>query len=287
MLFRSELGHETWPQNNNVWESGGAPVWQTPAIDPELGLLIFSTGNPGPDVGGQVRKGDNLFSDSIVAIDVKTGKYKWHFQEVHHDIWDYDAPNPVVLFDVRIGGVLHKGLAQVGKTGWAYILDRETGKPLVGGKHTVLARILDFAEQHKNDEGAVKAFARLEINRMERGIAYLDVIYAAAPLIGLTGTVTGLLQVFSQISPDTGVDLAYVMRVNPALKVLFLNGYYDAATQFYATEYDINHLMLAAPLRANITSKYYESGHMLYLNQQIMPQLHQDIASWYDTATKR
>jgi hypothetical protein len=75
------------------------------------------------------------------------------------------------------------------------------GRPLVGGKHTVLARIVEFAEQHKNDEGAVKAFARLEINRMERGVPYLDVIYAAAPLIGLTGTVTGLLQVFSQISP--------------------------------------------------------------------------------------
>ena len=75
-----------------------------------------------------------------------------------------------------------------------------SGRPLVGGKHTVLARIVDFAELHKNDEGAVKAFARLEINRMERGVPYLDVIYAAAPLIGLTGTVTGLLQVFSQIS---------------------------------------------------------------------------------------
>ena len=79
------------------------------------------------------------------------------------------------------------------------------GRPLMGGKHTVLARIVDFAEQHKNDEGAVKAFARLELNRMERGIPYLDVIYAAAPLIGLTGTVTGLLQVFSQISPETGL----------------------------------------------------------------------------------
>src|ERR1041385_6587691 len=63
-----------------------------------------------------------------------------------------------------------------------------SGRPLIGGKHTVLARIVDFAEQHKNDEGAVKAFARLEINRMERGIPYLDVIYAAAPLIGLTGS---------------------------------------------------------------------------------------------------
>src|SRR5687768_5804268 len=66
------------------------------------------------------------------------------------------------------------------------------GRPLMGGKHTVLARIVEFAEQHKNDEGAVKAFARLEINRMERGVPYLDVIYAAAPLIGLTGTVVGL-----------------------------------------------------------------------------------------------
>lgn len=75
------------------------------------------------------------------------------------------------------------------------------GRPLMGGKHTVLARIVEFAEQHKNDEGAVKAFARLEINRMERGVPYLDVIYAAAPLIGLTGTVTGLLQVFRKSHP--------------------------------------------------------------------------------------
>jgi len=79
------------------------------------------------------------------------------------------------------------------------------GKPLVGGRHTVLARIVEFAEQHPTDEGAIRAFARLELNRMERGVPYLDVVYAAAPLIGLSGTVTGLLEVFSQISPDTGL----------------------------------------------------------------------------------
>jgi alcohol dehydrogenase (cytochrome c) len=73
-----------------------------------------------------------LFSASIVAIEARTGKYRWHFQQVHHDIWDYDAPNPVVLFDVPIAGRMRKGLAQVGKTGWAYILDRETGEPLIG-----------------------------------------------------------------------------------------------------------------------------------------------------------
>src|SRR5687767_7430678 len=90
------------------------------------------SGNPGPDFNGAVRAGDNLFSASIVAIEARTGEYRWHFQEVHHDLWDYDAPNPVVLFDVNVGGTVRKGLAQVGKTGWAYILDREAGKPLIG-----------------------------------------------------------------------------------------------------------------------------------------------------------
>ena len=127
-----EVGHDTWPQDNEVWMHGGATVWNTPAVDPELGLIYFSTGNPGPDFNGAVRAGDNLFTASVVAVEARTGKYRWHFQEVHHDIWDYDAPNPVVLFDASIDGRMRKGLAQVGKTGWAYILDRETGKPLIG-----------------------------------------------------------------------------------------------------------------------------------------------------------
>jgi biopolymer transport protein ExbB len=91
------------------------------------------------------------------------------------------------------------------------------GKPALGGRHTVLARIVEFAEQHENDEGALKAFARLEVNRMERGVPYLDVIYAAAPLIGLSGTVTGLLQVFSEISPDTGLPDPVVFTKGVAL----------------------------------------------------------------------
>jgi biopolymer transport protein ExbB len=80
-----------------------------------------------------------------------------------------------------------------------------------------LARIVGFAEQHPNDDGAIKAFARLEVNRMQRGVPYLDVIYAAAPLIGLSGTVTGLLQVFSQISPDTGLPDPVVFTKGVAL----------------------------------------------------------------------
>jgi quinohemoprotein ethanol dehydrogenase len=127
-----EFGHDTWPKDNNAWEVGGAPVWQTPAVDPDLDLVYFSTGNPGPDLHGGVRPGDNLFSVSIVAIEAHTGKYRWHFQQVHHDIWDYDSPNPVVLFDAPFNGVMRKALVEVSKTGWAYILDRETGKPLIG-----------------------------------------------------------------------------------------------------------------------------------------------------------
>ncbi len=126
------------------------------------------------------------------------------------------------------------------------------GRPLVGGKHTVLARIVDFAETHKNDEGAVKAYARLQINRMERGIPYLDVIYAAAPLIGLTGTVMGLLRVFSQISPDTGLPdpVAFTQGVALALSAtviglciaipsLVASGYLQRKIENYAAQLDV------------------------------------------------
>jgi quinohemoprotein ethanol dehydrogenase len=127
-----EPGHETWPSDNDAWKYGGAPIWQTPAVDPELGMIYFSTGNAAPDFNGSSRAGDNLFTVSILALDVKTGKYRWHFQQVHHDIWDYDSPNPVILFDAPYSGQLRKGIAEVSKTGWVYILDRTNGKPLLG-----------------------------------------------------------------------------------------------------------------------------------------------------------
>ena len=127
-----EPGHETWPKDNDSWKYGGAAIWQTPAVDLDLGLLYFSTGNAAPDYNGAFRAGDNLYAASMLAIELRTGKYRWHFQQVHHDIWDYDAVNPVVLMDVRMGGRTRKAIVEVGKTGWAYILDRETGKPLIG-----------------------------------------------------------------------------------------------------------------------------------------------------------
>jgi alcohol dehydrogenase (cytochrome c) len=135
-----EFGAETWPKPNdpdpvkaNAWKHGGANIWQTPAIDPDLGLIYFSTGQPGPQaVGvGANRPGDNLFSSSIVAVTLD-GKYAWHFQQVHHDLWDFDCPSPVILFEQMYDGRMRKGIAEACKTGWIYILDRTNGNPLIG-----------------------------------------------------------------------------------------------------------------------------------------------------------
>jgi quinohemoprotein ethanol dehydrogenase len=127
-----EFGSDTWPEDSDVWQRGGATVWQTPAVDPELGLVYFSTSNPAPAFNGANREGDNLFTVSMLAIDVDTGAYRWHFQQVHHDIWDFDASSPVVLFDIDVEGKPRKAIAEAGKSGWVYILDRVTGKPLIG-----------------------------------------------------------------------------------------------------------------------------------------------------------
>jgi alcohol dehydrogenase (cytochrome c) len=125
-----EPGHETWPRGD-AWQHGGAPVWQTPSVDPKLGLLYFSTGNAGPDNNASDRAGTNLFAASMVALDAKTGKLRWYYHMVHHDIWDYDAPTPTILFDVKIDGTLRHGIGQAEKTGWPYLLDRTNGKPLL------------------------------------------------------------------------------------------------------------------------------------------------------------
>ncbi|PYN38886.1 MAG: quinonprotein alcohol dehydrogenase [Candidatus Rokuibacteriota bacterium] len=127
-----EFGSDTWPPGTDHAMRGGATVWNTPALDPDLGLLYFVTGNCGPNHDGSMREGDNLFCASMVALKAKTGEYVWHFQQVHHDIWNYDASSPMVLFDTVINGQPRKGVAEAGHTGWVYILDRTNGKPLIG-----------------------------------------------------------------------------------------------------------------------------------------------------------
>jgi PQQ-dependent dehydrogenase (methanol/ethanol family) len=125
-----EFGHDTW--EGDSWMRGGGPLWTHGAIDAELGMLYVPVGNPYPVTNGSTRGGNNLFTASILALDLKTGVYKWHFQEVHHDIWDYDNPTPPLLADVQYQGRPRKVLIHGGKTGFTYILDRTDGTPLIG-----------------------------------------------------------------------------------------------------------------------------------------------------------
>jgi alcohol dehydrogenase (cytochrome c) len=125
-----ELGGDTWPSLTgpfaDPYQRGGGAVWMTPAYDPARARLFFAVANPGPLLDGTHRAGDNLFANSVVAVDVRTGQRVWHYQEVHHDLWDYDAVSPPVLFEV--GG--RPAVGQASKTGFFYILDRDSGVPL-------------------------------------------------------------------------------------------------------------------------------------------------------------
>src|SRR5262245_15553383 len=118
----------TW--GGGSFRTGGAAVWNTPSIDPDLGLVYVATGNAAPDVNGVRRIGDNLFATSIVALDLSTGAVRWHFQEVHHDLWDYDSAQPPVLFPLTKDGKSFAALGHCSKNGNFYILDRATGEPL-------------------------------------------------------------------------------------------------------------------------------------------------------------
>jgi len=124
-----EIGAGTWRPGE--WEFGGGAIWLSSSVDPELGMVYAVTGNPVPWNGRGA--GSNLFTDSVLALDVHTGQYRWHYQTVHHDLWDYDLPNPPFSFDIDVNGTPRKALGAAGKTGWVYILDRTTGLPLYRG----------------------------------------------------------------------------------------------------------------------------------------------------------
>jgi glucose dehydrogenase len=110
--------------------TGGAAVWVPPAIDADMGLVYLSVGNAAPDILGENRGGDNLYSASIVALNLFTGNPVWHFQEVHHDIWDYDSAQPAVLFSLEKDGKQFRALGHCSKNGQYYILNRGTGEPI-------------------------------------------------------------------------------------------------------------------------------------------------------------
>jgi len=127
-----EPGHETWL--NDGWKGrSGTNVWVWyMTVDQKTDTLYMPVGGPSPNYDGTTRPGANLFGNSLVAVDINTGKLKWYFQTIHHDLWDSDLPAPPVLVDVTVKGKKVRALAETGKTSYMYILDRDTGKPLFG-----------------------------------------------------------------------------------------------------------------------------------------------------------
>ena len=124
-----EPGNETWAGDS--WRTGGASVWVTGAFDPEHNLLYYGIGNPGPDYHSESRLGDNLYSDSIVALDADTGELRWHYQFTPHDVHDWDATEVPILADIEVGGELREVVMFANRNGFYYTLDRVTGELLV------------------------------------------------------------------------------------------------------------------------------------------------------------
>jgi PQQ-dependent dehydrogenase (methanol/ethanol family) len=121
-----EIAKDTWSGP----ERRGGGIWTQPAVDPELGMVYVNVSNPTPNYDGSTRKGINLFTNSVVALNSATGKLMWHFQAIHHDIWDWDLVTGPTLFDTTVDGRRVKALASLAKTCYVYALDRETGRPI-------------------------------------------------------------------------------------------------------------------------------------------------------------
>jgi len=129
-----EPGNETW--SGDSWKYGGATTWVTGSFDPTLNLIYWGTGNPGPDYDGTKRLGDNLYSDSVIALDADTGKLKWHFQFIPHDVNDIDSNQVPVLLDASWKGVPRKLMLFGNRNAFYYVLDRATGEFLMAKQFT-------------------------------------------------------------------------------------------------------------------------------------------------------
>ncbi|HEX4835336.1 MAG TPA: PQQ-dependent dehydrogenase, methanol/ethanol family [bacterium] len=120
-----------FPKYKDAWMHGGGSMWQAPAIDPELNLIYLGIGNPSPDLDGSIRPGDNLYTESIVAVNAANGQLAWYYQEVPHDVWDLDQASPPLIFNVTVNGQTVPAVGAAGKTGWFYVLNRRTGQRIL------------------------------------------------------------------------------------------------------------------------------------------------------------
>jgi len=130
-----EPGSETWKDKNNAWKTGGGGLWQTGSYDPATRLTIWGTGNPVPQYDPESRPGDNLYTNSVVAVDIDTGKLVWHFQYLPNDSWDYDEIGIHMLYDETINGEKRKVVSHFARNGFYYSLDRVNGSFIKGGQY--------------------------------------------------------------------------------------------------------------------------------------------------------
>ncbi|MDB5862685.1 MAG: quinoprotein ethanol dehydrogenase [Betaproteobacteria bacterium] len=130
-----EPGSESWKDKNNAWKTGGGGLWQTGSYDPATRLTIWGTGNPIPQYDPQARPGDNLYTNSAVAINIDTGKMAWHFQYTPNDSWDYDEVGIHMLHDSTINGQARNVVTHFGRNGFFYTLDRKNGKFIKSGQY--------------------------------------------------------------------------------------------------------------------------------------------------------
>ena len=146
-----EPGYDTWPAD--AWKNrSGTNVWGFFTVDTQRGIVYAPLGSPTADFYGADRHGDNLYGNSLVALDARTGRKLWHQQLVHHDLWDYDPAAPPALFDIRRDGKLIPAVAQITKMGFLFVFDRVTGKPVYGVEERPLAPSLTPGEQNAKSQ---------------------------------------------------------------------------------------------------------------------------------------
>jgi quinohemoprotein ethanol dehydrogenase len=215
---RGDRFADTW--EGDSYKNGGGGIWTSPTLDPDLGMVYVSIGNVGlrqygaadrnPDFSDEGRRGgDNLFTGSVLALDLKTGKYRWHFQQVHHDIWHLDAGGPSVLADITYLGRPRKILMNPGKTGFLYILDRTNGTPLIGMEERPVPQESRMKTARTQPYPIGDPFVPLcpePLGNFERGCLFSA--YRSTPLLIAPGTAGGNTWAPMTYSPKT--QLAYI-----------------------------------------------------------------------------
>ena len=250
-------GSETWKDDHNAWKTGGGGIWQTGSYDPETNLYIVGTGNPVPAYDAEFRPGDNLFTNSAVALDVDTGEVAWYFQYTPNDSWDYDEVGVHMLYDIEIDGRLRKAVAHFGRNGFFYTLDRTTGAFIKGEKYVndlnwtagldpVTGKPVDYDPnldvQIYNPEARAM---RTDRDRMKRacptwhgGVAHQPIAFnpikQIAYGVGTEGCFSQTGARMASLSPDGGLDRQGAERREYTSEL-----YYGAVTAVDAVDHEV------------------------------------------------